>query len=79
MNGSQYGMIRGIAQIWIFDQWAFRVLVMSVDCWEFLYVGASNYRFGIGDIVSWGEGVLYWHANNQTMKFDLLQTGVATK
>jgi hypothetical protein len=74
-----YGMIKSFALTWSGTWPIFRILVMRDDSFTYLYIGACNYRLGVGDIVSWGEGVLYWHANNQTIKFDLLQTGVATK
>jgi hypothetical protein len=74
-----YGIIRGIAAVWILDHWEFRILVLQEDSWQYLYVGANNYRFRIGDIVSWSGDLLFWHAENRTVWFDLLQTGVEAK
>jgi hypothetical protein len=72
-NGAQYGIIRGIAQVWIEDRWLFRILVLMKSRFTFIYIGASNYRFRYGDIVSWTEDRFYWHAQNQTVRFDLMQ------
>jgi hypothetical protein len=74
-----YGVIKAFAITWSGSWPIFRLLVTNDAGWHYLYVGASNYRFGMNDIVSWGDGVLYWRANNQTIKFDLLQTAVVTK
>jgi hypothetical protein len=74
-----YGIIRAIAQVWILDRWEFRLLVVQQDTWQSLYVGASNYRLRIGDIVSWSGDLLFWHAENRTVWFDLLQNGVEAK
>jgi hypothetical protein len=74
-----YGILRGIAPVWIKDRWVFRFCVVTNHDFQIFYVGASNYGFRYGDIVSWGDGVLYWHAETRTIKFDLLQTGVEAK
>jgi hypothetical protein len=74
-----YGVIKAFASTWSGPWPLFRILVLRDNSFTYLYIGACNYRFGIGDIVSWGEGVLYWHAETQTIKFDLLQTGVEAK
>ncbi len=73
-----YGVIRGIAQVWIHDCWEFRLLVVQQHSWRYLYIGASNYRFRIGDIVSWSANKLCWHADKRSVWFDLLQSEVTT-
>jgi hypothetical protein len=74
-----YGIIRGIAAVWIMDRCVFRLLVLQKHSWQYIYVGASNYRFCAGDIVSWTAHTLYWHAENRTVWFDLLQSAVEAK
>jgi hypothetical protein len=74
-----YGIIRGIAQLWIDHAWTFRVLVLESGNanWRYLYIPASNYRFRQDDIVSWGDSLFKWHTHAGTIQFNLLQTGVA--
>jgi hypothetical protein len=73
-----YGMIRGIAQIWM-DRWLFRLLIINPAGFVFAYIGATNYRFRYGDIVSYDHEVMYWLATNRTVRFELVQTGVEAK
>jgi hypothetical protein len=74
-----YGLIRGMAAVWILDRWLFRLLVLQHHSFTYLYVGTTNYRLRIGDIVSWSGDLLFWHAENRTVWFDLLQSGVEAK
>jgi hypothetical protein len=74
-----YGIIRGIAAVWIVDRWVFRLLVLQEEAFSYFYIGACNYRFRIGDIVSWSGDLFFWHAENRTVWFDLLQSGVEAK
>lgn len=76
-----FGIIRGLAQLWIHGQWTFRILVLesaSTD-WLYLYIPATNYRFRQDDIVSWGESTFNWHAHTRTIQFNLLQTGATIR
>jgi hypothetical protein len=75
----KYGIIRGIAQLWIAHAWTFRILVLESGNteWRYLYVPATNYRFRQDDVVSWGESTFHWHTRARTIQFNLLQAGVA--
>ena len=75
-----YGMLRAIAMTWVGTWPVFRLLVSISDVdWAYLYIPATNYQFHVGDIVSWNEDSLVWHAINQSIKFNLLETGVVHK
>jgi hypothetical protein len=75
-----WGVIKGVALTWNGPWPLFRLLVANETNFFHLYIGACNYRFRMNDIVSWDDaGHMYWHAENRTVWFDLLQTGVEAK
>ena len=68
------GMLRAIGTTWVGYWPVFRLLVsIADDDWVYLYIPATNYHFHVGDVVSWNDSVLYWHAINQSIKFNLLE------
>lgn len=74
------GILRGIGTTYVGVWPVFRLLVSIADNdWFYLYIPATNYRFRTGDVVSWNQESLVWHAVNQSIKFNLLETGVVQK
>lgn len=75
---THHGIIQGGAVVAFGDLNAIRLLVtISDDDWTYLYIRATNYKFRIGDPVSWNhEGAIFWYCHGRITRFDLLNVAL---